>query len=271
MNDTWHASPTVAVILAAGQGVRLGNRSCQTPKGLLEIGGESLLERSVRQLLATGIRHVLVGTGHLAAHYVEHFADAPTVTCVYNQEYSTMGNAQTLYCMRDHVEGQDFLLLESDLLYERRALTELCTHVDPDVILASSLTESSDEVFIETDACGRLVNMSKNRGALSSVAGELVGISRISAKLFSRLCRIWEGARGAEPTMSYEGLLVRAGHATAISVHVCDCLVWCEIDDEQHWRRANEYIYPRLPPHESGRPALIRNPAMAPTRSSRHT
>ncbi|GIR70746.1 MAG: hypothetical protein CM15mP74_19970 [Halieaceae bacterium] len=49
-----------AVVLAAGEGARLGGRA----KGLIEIDGEPLLLRALRVLSEVGVDEVVVVTGH---------------------------------------------------------------------------------------------------------------------------------------------------------------------------------------------------------------
>lgn len=57
MNQISTAEPVVAIVVAAGSGVRLGGG---VPKALREVGGVPLVTRSVRQLVAGGVDAVLV-------------------------------------------------------------------------------------------------------------------------------------------------------------------------------------------------------------------
>ena len=53
---------------------------------------------------------------------------------------------------------------------------------EQDALLVSGPTRAGDEVFVEVDDDGRLVDMSKNRSQLGPrIAGELVGITRCRA------------------------------------------------------------------------------------------
>ncbi len=54
------------MILAAGRGTRLGSLGLSTPKVLVDIGGEPLLARHLRNLSDQGLRRVLINTYHLA-------------------------------------------------------------------------------------------------------------------------------------------------------------------------------------------------------------
>ena len=89
----------------------------------------------------------------------------------------------SLYCAR-HCVDEGFLLLESDLIFERRALTTTLESPSDNVVLLAGFSNTSDECFVETQN-GRLMAISKNRENLGAeVLGELVGICKISRSLF---------------------------------------------------------------------------------------
>ena len=60
---------TQALILAAGRGVRMGPRGQSIPKGFIEVGGKTLIARSLALLARSGVRDVTIVTGHLADFY----------------------------------------------------------------------------------------------------------------------------------------------------------------------------------------------------------
>jgi len=170
----------LAVILAAGVSKRLNNAPPGRPKGFVNIGGETLISRSIACLKKHGIERILIGTGYGASLYeqlAEYVPEIITCKCRY---YRTTGSFYTLYNMRNLIQ-EDFLLLESDLIYEERAISQLLRCGSADTILASGRTYSKDEVYIQADADSMLVNMSKDETVLQSVCGELVGISKFSA------------------------------------------------------------------------------------------
>lgn len=236
-----------AVILAAGMGTRLRGEIADLPKGFLRLGERSIIEESIERLVAAGIGDIVVVTGHCAAHYERLAADQDgRVRTVHNPRFAESGSMYSLYCARAAVAG-DFLLLESDLIYEPRALIELLAVSDPDAILLSGPTGAGDEVWVETNN-GRLVAMSKDRDALSGdVAGELVGISRISAGLFTVMQDIAGKAFERSLRFDYEtDCLVAAAALRPIACPVICDLAWSEIDDPDHLRRAREHVYPQI-------------------------
>ena len=55
-----------AIILAAGLGRRFGAATAELPKCLLEVGGQTLIQRSLDNLAACGIEETIIVTGHQA-------------------------------------------------------------------------------------------------------------------------------------------------------------------------------------------------------------
>lgn len=236
-----------AVILAAGQGQRLRTEVRDYPKGFVRLGSRPIIEESVDRLAAAGIRDVLIVTGFAAGYYEEFARRRPElVRTVHNPEFARSGSMYSLACARQLVEGP-FLLLESDLIYEPRALRVLLEHPASDAILLSGPTGAGDEVFVESRD-GWLVNMAKERGRLGpGVAGELVGISKISAPLFALMLQLAEAAFTKSLRFDYEtDCLVAAATRHRIACLVVPDLLWSEIDDPAHLRRARDFVYPRI-------------------------
>lgn len=235
-----------AVILAAGLGSRLKDKTTYMPKGFIKVGGKSLIEQSVSKLLRAGIEKILIGTGH-ASDYYENFARnyPKIISCVKNEHYRETGSMFTLFNMKDSIHD-DFLLLESDLLYDQRGLEVLLNSNEPDIILASGRTNSNDEVFIEAAADGSLINMSKNSSTLKNIFGELVGITKISYPTFQKMSRYAEEKFSSNPKLDYEYVLVGIASETNILVKKIDDYVWCEIDDAAHLHRAEIEIFPKI-------------------------
>ena len=234
-----------AVILAAGRGTRMKELARGLPKGFIRIDGRTLIERSVEKLLQSGIERILVGTGFRSDAYEDLAAQYRQMTCIRNPRYDQSGSMRTLCGLRNAV-GSDFLLLESDLLYERAALRALTEHPAANVILAGGPSGAGDEVHLETDRAGRLVNLSKRPRDLARVDGELVGISRISTDALERMCAYAAAQFAANPMLDYEHALAAIAADTDIRVAVVPDLAWCEIDNARHLRRARDHVYPLI-------------------------
>ncbi len=236
--------PGCAVILAAGMGQRLEPVWRDRPKGFLELAGLPIIERSIRQLLACGVTEIVVVTGYAAEAYRVLAQRYTMLRLVHNEHYAGSGHMYSLYCARPALPG-DFLLVESDLIYERRGLTALLQHPAANAILTSGFTQSGDEVFVST-AGEQLVKLSKQPTALTTIDGELVGISKISAAMFAAMVKYAEGYFQRDLNLAYEACINRV--TAAVDVRCChvEDLVWAEIDTPAHLARVQQQIWPRL-------------------------
>jgi len=251
-----------AVILAAGMGIRLRELIGLCPKGLLEINGESLIDRSLRLLKKEGIERVVLVTGFQEALYHRHLKNKkniPNLEFVHSPRYSETGSMHSLFVAKDALH-EDFLLLESDLLYESRALKSVLDFKGSDVVLSSGKTGSKDEVFIYGEgrenlvelesksgiACGEIKAISKHPRKKLSIKGELVGISKISLKFFSLMCLNHEANLIFPCKNHYEECISNVCRDRKVPYLRIEDLVWTEIDDQSHYDRAVKEIYPKI-------------------------
>lgn len=241
------ARPDTAVILAAGEGRRLAG-VWDRPKGLLCFGRETLIERSLRLLGSRGLRRIVLVTGFQAPAYRELLGRR--VEFVTNPDFASTGSMASLASALSVVKS-DFLLLESDLAYEARALDALLDHEASDVILASGPTGAGDEVWVDAPH-GRVRGLSKEATA-DARHGEFVGLSRISAPLAERMTHAFAAFVAAQghARMSYDSdalPLVAAAHP--VSLCLMPDLLWGEVDDASHFARVRDRVWPAL--DESG-------------------
>lgn len=87
--------PKNAVILAAGFGMRMVPINIETPKGLLEVKGEILIERMIRHLHEAGIWEIYIVVGFMKEQY-EYLIDKYKVNLVVNSEYTVKNNLFSL-------------------------------------------------------------------------------------------------------------------------------------------------------------------------------
>mgnify|MGYP003103971398 FL=1 len=102
-----------AVIIAAGFGSRFVPLTFETPKGLLEVFGERMIERQIRQLHEVGIHNITIVVGYLKEKF-EYLIDKYDVKLLYNPEYSNKNTLTTVYRARKVLEGKNMYLLSSD-------------------------------------------------------------------------------------------------------------------------------------------------------------
>ncbi|HIX16061.1 MAG TPA: phosphotransferase [Candidatus Hungatella pullicola] len=102
-----------ALIIAAGFGSRFVPLTFETPKGLLEVFGERMIERQIRQLHEAGITDITIAVGYLKEKF-EYLIDKYQVKLLYNPEYSCKNTLATIYHAKDTLKGKNMYLLSSD-------------------------------------------------------------------------------------------------------------------------------------------------------------
>jgi len=233
-----------AVILAAGRGLRLRSMLVDEPKGFIEFGRHTLIERSIQQLQHAGIEDILIVTGYQSSRYEELVQKIAGVRIVENRYYESTGSLSSLALALPLVNSP-FLLLESDLAYESRALTALVSDTSPSAVLVSGFTEHGDEVFVD-GACSRLRLMSKDTSRLRAIVGEFVGISLVGTDAKSAIAEYAADALCEDPRLDYEEAFNAIAASHEISLCKVDDLLWTEIDDPQHLAIARDSVLPRL-------------------------
>ena len=112
-----------AIILAAGFGSRFVPLTYETPKGLLEVHGQPMIERQIEQLIEKGITEIVIVVGYKKESF-DYLIDKYGVKLVFNHEYAAKNNLSSLYCAIEWLDSSYVLMsdfwIESNIfnLYE---------------------------------------------------------------------------------------------------------------------------------------------------------
>lgn len=104
LREAKEKAPKNAIILAAGFGMRMVPINTETPKGVLEIKGERLIERTIRQLHEVGITEIYVVVGFMKEQY-EYLIDEYGVDLIVAPDYATKNNLHSLKTAADHLSN----------------------------------------------------------------------------------------------------------------------------------------------------------------------
>ena len=231
---------TQAIILAAGMGVRLKELNRGVPKGFISLGNDKpIIEHSIDTLLACGIKDIIIVTGFMDEHYENLRPRYPQIKTVRNEKYSETGTMYSLWCARNLV-NTDFILLESDLIYEIRAIKELLESTSENSILISEKTDAGDEVYVGADD-NWVKQISKDRKTLSSIVGEFIGISKLSYDFYLKLIQRAEEDFDSNLLISYDmDCFVAVAEINHLGFLKIEKLLWAEIDDVSQLNKAKK-------------------------------
>lgn len=109
-------SPRNAIILAAGFGIRMVPINLTAPKAMLEVRGEPLIERQIRQLHQAGVKNVTIVVGYMKERF-DYLIDKFDVNLVVNPDYSAKNNLSSLAMVTDRISNT--YIIPSDIWCEQ--------------------------------------------------------------------------------------------------------------------------------------------------------
>ncbi len=231
----------IAVILAAGQGLRLAPLTSDRPKALVDIHGVTLLERSIRALTTAGFARAIVVTGYRADLIVEYLLSRRwdmDVSARFNPRFAASNNIVSLLTVADLLyEG--FCLLNSDIVFDPGLLAEIA-QLDSDSWLMVDVEGplDSEDMKVQLDEQGVIRRISKEL-PLEISAGEFIGIARFDA---SGAAAVLDAARdlveGGGTGLYYEDAIARAATGLTIRPVLTRRRLWTEVDDPSDRDRA---------------------------------
>ena len=93
-----------AIIMAAGMSSRFAPLSYENPKGLLNVKGDILIEREIRQLKEAGINDITIVVGYMKEKFF-YLEEKYNVKIVINEDYYRYNNTSTLIKVLDQLSN----------------------------------------------------------------------------------------------------------------------------------------------------------------------
>lgn len=230
-----------AVIVAAGRSSRLYPLTLDTPKGLLEIGGEKLLGRSIRLLREAGVEQIAMVVGFQRQKLQEAFA-ADGVHFIHNPFFAETNNLGSLWFAREWVRENDFFYLHSDIIYEDSMLGSMTSGLG--TAEGSFLTDTAptDEEAMKVRANDGFYVESSKAVPPAEAYGEWVGIAAFRAETCRVLFETMGEVLEERLFQSYdtEGFNRMAERGHRFKIVPTEKRPWVEIDFEADLKRARE-------------------------------
>lgn len=179
---------TNAVIMAAGMSSRFAPLSYEKPKALLQVKGDILIEREIRQLQEAGIRDITVVIGYMKEKLF-YLEDRFGVKLVINEDYYRYNNPSTLMLVKDRLANT--YICSSDNYFEFNPF-------EPYVYQAYYSTmyteEKTEEYCVSTDRKGRITGVHIGGSDTWYMLGHAYFDRRFSEKFSEILTNEYENA-----------------------------------------------------------------------------
>lgn len=245
-----------AVLLAAGEGVRLLPITATRPKHLIRLGGKPILEHCLDALKACGVTEAAVVTHYMGDAIRAYFGDGSRIgfKLDYVEQKAVLGTGNAVSVAEPLVDG-DFLVVYGDLLFSSGALRrvlELFERGKPAAVMAVVPVDKPESYGIvevgEDRSVKRVVEKPSRKSAPSNLAN--AGLYAFSRNVFKELRKVKASVRGEwELTDAITLLAERKKSVLAAEISKDD---WFDIGRPWDLLEANVWALKRMPHKVAG-------------------
>ena len=165
-----------AIFLAAGMGRRLKELTSNATKCMVEVNGQTMIERSLHNLeslkCVDKIIFVIGYEGDKLREYVDSLGIDIPIEYIRNDIYDKTNNIYSLYLAKDKLMEDDTLLLESDLVYEEAVIRKLVENPYPSLVLVDKFESWMDGTCIKIDDDNNIISFLDKKRFDFSETGE---------------------------------------------------------------------------------------------------
>jgi len=239
-----------AVVLAAGEGVRLQPITATRPKHLISVGGKPILEYCLDALKASGITEVIVVTHYMGDAIRQYFGDGAEMglKIAYVEQAEMLGTGNAVSVVEPYVDG-DFVLVYGDLLFASEAVANvvgLFEAENPAAVMAVVPVEKPESygvVELENEKkVKRIVEKPATGESSSNLAN--AGLYVFSKEIFGKIRQTKASVRGEWELTDAVSLLIESGKAVLASrVSKAD---WIDIGRPWDLLEANSWALKRM-------------------------
>ena len=155
-----------AIILAAGMGRRLGELTKDQTKCMVPVNGVRLIDRVLGQLTKLPLQRVIIVVGYkgqeLREYITTQYGQQLTANCqlqfAENPIYDKTNNIYSLSLVKEYLQEDDTLLIESDLILSDRLFEMLLENPCPNLALVAKYETWMDGTMVRIDADNNIVN-----------------------------------------------------------------------------------------------------------------
>ncbi|MBR2114610.1 MAG: aminotransferase class I/II-fold pyridoxal phosphate-dependent enzyme [Prevotella sp.] len=155
-----------AIILAAGMGRRLGDYTKDNTKCMVPVNGVRLIDRLLGQLAKQNLQRVVIVVGYkgkeLREYIASQYGQQLTANCqlqfAENPVYDKTNNIYSLAIVKDKLQEDDTLLIESDLIFSERLIPMIVDNPYPNLALVAKYETWMDGTMVRLDEEQNIVN-----------------------------------------------------------------------------------------------------------------
>ena len=232
-----------AIILAAGMGSRLKKITKDKTKCMVEVNGESLIKRLLRQLEKYTLEEIVIVTGYkeeILKNYINNLDIRIKIKFYNNDIYDKTNNIYSLGLVEEELLNNDILLIESDLIFEDKLLKNIINSSYKNLAVVSEYESWMDGTCVRLDDENNVVDfISSQRFSFNEVENlyKTVNIYKLSKefnqKYYIPFLKAYISSKGTNQYYEsvFETLIkIIPNELKGLKI---EGLKWYEIDDKQ--------------------------------------
>jgi len=245
-----------AIFLAAGSGTRLGHYTKEIPKALVDINGQSILERQINLLKKNNITDIVIVRGYKKEKFlfegIEYF---------YNPDYANTEQVSSMMVTRSKIVG-DIIIIFGDILFDEDILKQILSSKD-DIAIAIDLEweksyderpdnpkSKADKVLIHGNKVIQISAKKISSDKENENVGELLGVLKLSSIGSKTITKKYEQLEKSHIGEFHDAVSLKKAKLVDIlqellnqDVDISPIIVkgkWCEIDTINDLLRARK-------------------------------
>ena len=237
-----------AIVIAAGEGSRMGKLTQNIPKPLVKINGKSIIERQLSILKQNGILDIIIITGP----YHEKF-NFEKIRYVRDENFLEHDQLGSLISAKKEIDG-DVILLFADIIFENIILAKIlesksdisiAVDMNWERTYASRMTSSFDEadkVRFEQGNVSRIFKIMTEEDKKFEI-GEFIGLMKLSKNGSKQLVDCYEKIQDIHKGKFHDASSLEKAKLVDLLQELIENKIeinaipitgkWCEIDTEK--------------------------------------
>ena len=189
-----------AIILAAGQGTRMGSETDDKPKCMITYKGKPLINYTIETMQACGIEDIIIIDGY-KSKVLQSYLSNDKVRFITNEEFYKTNMVYTLFCAESEM-NDDIIISYADIIYNKDILKQLIkNHHDFVVTIDKNWLELwklrmndplKDAETMKLDDNCNILELGRKPKSYKEINGQYIGLFKISNTIVGKIRKFYQ-------------------------------------------------------------------------------
>ena len=188
-----------AIILAAGQGTRMGSETGDKPKCLIKYRDKPLINYTIETIRTCGIKDIIIIDGY-KSKVLQSYLSNNNVRFITNKEFYKTNMVYTLFCAESEM-NDDLIISYGDIIYTKEVLQSLIQNNNDFVVTIDKNWRElwklrmddplKDAETMKIDDSDNILELGKKSKSYKEINGQYIGLFKISNSIVGRIRKFY--------------------------------------------------------------------------------